>query len=159
MQALHANKTPTLPSFFAQYSVKAQAPLPTDISPKLSPEEIKEIQCIIGNIFYFMVLMALSSIATDQSKGTMSTMTMTMAKAKQFLDHLTTYPDAAMRFRALYMIMNAHSYALYLFKSDPCSRACGHFFMGWSPKDGHPIRLNGTFFFICNPLNCHGFGG
>ena len=68
-----------------QFGAKAQAPLPDDISPKLSPEEIKEIQRVIGSILYYAravditVLMALSSIAIKQSHGTTST----MAKAKQ----------------------------------------------------------------------------
>jgi hypothetical protein len=58
-----------------QYGAKAQAPLPVDVSPKLSPKEIKEIQCVIGSILYYAravditVIMALSSIAIKQSKG------------------------------------------------------------------------------------------
>ena len=47
------------------------------------------------------------------------------------------------------MIMNVHSDASYLSESEARSRACGHFFMGWSPKDGDPIRLNGAFFTLC----------
>ena len=79
-----------------QYGAKVQAPLPVDISPKLSPEEIKEIQFIVGSILYYAravnitVLMALSSIAIEQTKGTTST----MGKAKQLLDYLATHPDA-----------------------------------------------------------------
>ncbi len=79
-----------------QYGAKAQAPLPIDISPTLSANEIKEIQCVIGSILYYActvditVLMALSSIAIKQSKGTMNT----MQKSQQLLDYLATYPDA-----------------------------------------------------------------
>jgi hypothetical protein len=47
------------------------------------------------------------------------------------------------------LIMNVHSDASYLSESDARSRACGHFFMGWSPQDGDPIRLNGAFFTLC----------
>jgi hypothetical protein len=36
-----------------QYGAEAQAPLPADISPKLSDNEIKEIQCVVGSIFYY----------------------------------------------------------------------------------------------------------
>ena len=50
------------------------------------------------------------------------------------------------------MIMNVHSDASYLSESDARSRACGHFFMGWLPKDGNPIRLNGAFFTLCSIL-------
>ena len=131
-----------------QYGAKANSPLPVDISPKLSPKEIKEIQRVIGSILYYAravditVLMALSSIAIKQSEqGT----TNTMEKAKQLLDYLATYPDATILFRASDMIMNVHSDASYLSESDAHSRACGHFCMGWTPKDGDPIKLNGAF--------------
>jgi hypothetical protein len=62
------------------YGVKAQEPLPVDIPPLLAPNKIKEIQCIIGSILYYphtiniTVLMAFSSIAIKQAKGTTSTM-------------------------------------------------------------------------------------
>jgi hypothetical protein len=82
-----------------------------DVSPRLSPEEIKEIQCIIGSILYYAraiditVLMALSSIAVEQIKG----MTNTMQKAKQLLDYLATNPGTTIWHRASTMIMNMHS--------------------------------------------------
>jgi hypothetical protein len=38
---------------------------------------------------------------------------------------------------------------MYLSESNACSRACGHFIMGWSPKDGDPIKLNGAFVTLC----------
>ncbi len=122
----------------------AQSPLPIDISPKLSPEEIKEIKRVIWSILYYAcdvditVLMALSSTAIKQSKGT----TETMEKAKQLLDYLATYPDAMICFKASDMILNVHSNASYISKSNAQSQACGHFFMGWTPKDGNPIKLN-----------------
>ncbi len=137
-----------------QYGAKAQAPLPIDISPKLSPTQIKEIQHVTGSILYYAqaiditFLMALSFIAIKQSKG----MTNTMEKAKQLLDYLATYPDATIYFRALDMILNIHSNALYLSESEACSHACSHFFMGWSPNDSNPIQLNGTFFLLCTIL-------
>jgi hypothetical protein len=59
-----------------QYGAQAQTPLPVDISPRLSPEEIKEIQRIVGSILYYTcavditVLKALSSVAIKQTKGT-----------------------------------------------------------------------------------------
>ena len=109
---------------------------------------------MIGSILYYAhavditVLMALSSIAIEQSKGT----TNTMEKAKQLLDYLASNPDATLRFKASDMVMNVHSDASYLSESDAQSRACGHFFMGWSPTDGDPIKLNGAFFTLCTIL-------
>jgi hypothetical protein len=79
-----------------QYGSAAQFPLPVNISPKLSTDEIKEIQCIIGSIIYHAravdvtILMALSLINIEQSKGTANT----MQKSKQLLDYLASYPDA-----------------------------------------------------------------
>ncbi len=58
--------------------------------------------------------MVLSSIAIKQSIG----MTNTMAKVKQLLDYLATYPNATIRFCASDMIMNVHSNASYLSKAN-----------------------------------------
>ncbi len=94
-----------------QYGAKAQAPLLIDISPKLLPDNVKQIQCIVGSILYYdwtlyiTVLMTLSSIAIKQTKGT----TIMMEKAKQLLDYLATNPDATIRYRTSDMIMNVHS--------------------------------------------------
>ncbi len=134
-----------------QYGTAALSPFPVNISPKLSSEEIKEIQRVIGSILYYahavdiMVLMALSSIAIKQLRWTIKT----MEKAKQLLDYLATYPDTTILFKASDMILNVHSDTSYLSKSDAQSQACSHFFMGWMPADGNPITLNGAFFMLC----------
>jgi hypothetical protein len=92
--------------------------------------------------------MALSSIASKQTKET----TNTMDKAKQLLFYLATHPDATIRFRASDMILNIHSDTSYLSEANTQSRACGHFFMGWAPTDGDLIKLNGAFFTLCTIL-------
>ncbi len=138
-----------------QYGAAAQSPLPINISPELSPDEIKETQWVIGSILYYAhavnitILMALNLIAIEQSKGTTST----MEKAKQLLDYLATNPDATIWFKASDMIMTVHSDTSYLSESNARSRACGHFFMGWSPKDGNPIKFNGAFFTLWTILH------
>jgi hypothetical protein len=43
------------------------------------------------------------------------------------------------------MILNIHPDASYLSEAKARSRACGHFFLRWMPKDGKPIQLNGAF--------------
>jgi hypothetical protein len=93
--------------------------------------------------------MALSSIASKQTKGT----TNTMAKAKQLLDYLTTHPDVTVQFRASDMVLNIHSNVSYLSETNAQSRACSHFFLGWEPKDGEPIKMNGHFFTLCTILH------
>ena len=71
--------------------------------------------CSLGSTDYaraveMMVLMALSTIASEQMKGTERM----MEKALQVLDYLATHPDATIRFRATDMVMNIHSDASYL---------------------------------------------
>jgi hypothetical protein len=72
------------------------------------------------------MLMALSMIASKQSKGTEHTMT----KTKQLLDYLATRPDAKIHFQASDMILNIHLDASYLLEANAHSRACRHFFHG-----------------------------
>jgi hypothetical protein len=59
-----------------RFGTEAQAPLPADTTPKLDAKGIKRVQQIVGSILYYAqavnmsVLMALSSIAMEQSKAT-----------------------------------------------------------------------------------------
>jgi hypothetical protein len=106
------------------------------------------VQQIVGSILDYTcavnmtVLMALSTIAMLQAKPTKNT----MACCVQLLNYLATNADAKIRFHASSMIMNIHPDASYLSESKACSRACGHFFMGWKPVDGQPIKLNEAFY-------------
>ncbi len=102
-----------------QYGAAAQTPPPPDTLKKVSPDDIKRIQRVVGSILYYAhavdstVLMALSSIAITQSKAT----EVTMEQTKQMLDYLATHPDATVRFQASDMILNIHSDASYLSES------------------------------------------
>jgi hypothetical protein len=66
-----------------QYHKKEKGFFLVNIFHKLSPEEIKDIQCFVGSMIFYVravnitILMELSSIAIKQTKGT----TNTMAKA------------------------------------------------------------------------------
>jgi hypothetical protein len=131
-----------------QFSSEAQQPLPGNTSPLLDDKGKKRIQNIIGSILYYaqavdmMVLIALSTIAMLQAKPTEKT----MERCVQLLNYLAMHADTKIRFYASDMIMNIHSDASYLLESKACSRACGHFFMGWKPIVGEPIKLNGAFY-------------
>mgnify|MGYP006970029820 FL=1 len=54
----------------------AQAPLPPDASPRLDARGVKKVQKIVGSILYYAravnmtILMALSSIAVEQTMAT-----------------------------------------------------------------------------------------
>jgi len=137
-----------------RYGADAQSPLPHDDSRKLTDTEVKQVQKIVGSILYYAravdmtVLMVLSTIASEQTKGTKRT----LKKAYQVLDYLATNPNAVVRFRASDMVLNIHSDASYLSKPNARSRACGHFFMGSLPNNGDPIKLNGAFHTLCSIL-------
>jgi hypothetical protein len=81
------------------------------------------------------VLMALSTIATEQTKATEKT----MAKCTQLLDYLAFHAETNIRFYASDMIINIYLDALYLSEGKARGQTCGHFFMGWLPKDDAPI--------------------
>jgi hypothetical protein len=63
-----------------QYGSSAQCPIPPNTSPPLSNDNIKNVQQVVGSILFYAgafdltVLMALSSVASKQSKGKDSTM-------------------------------------------------------------------------------------
>ncbi len=130
------------------YGANAQAPFPIDASLPLDTKGIRRIQKIVGSILFYAravdmtVLMALSSIASEQLKAT----ELTMQRCTQLLDYLASNSDAKVRFHASDMVMNIHSDASYLSEPQARSRTCGHFFMGSLPTDGDPILLNGAFF-------------
>ncbi len=113
----------------------------------LDAKGIKRVQQIMGSILYYAravdmtVVMAMSSIAMEQTKATKKT----MGRCIQLLNYLASNLEAKVRFHASDMIMNIHSDASYLSETKARSRACGHFFMGWMPKNGEPIQLNGAF--------------
>ncbi len=87
-----------------KYGAKAQFPLTQDNSRKLTNKEIKQVQKIDGSILYYAravdmtvtVLMALSLIASEQTKGTEHT----YEKAYQVLNYLASHPDAVVKFQA-----------------------------------------------------------
>jgi hypothetical protein len=94
------------------------------------------------------VLMALSTIAMEQTKATEKT----MAKCVQLLDYLAHHSDAKVHFYALDMVMNIHSKASYLSEGKARSRTCGHFCMGWMPTEGAPIQINRAFHVSTNVI-------
>jgi hypothetical protein len=116
-----------------KYGLDAQSPLSLDTTCKLSNAKISQVQKIVGSILCYaravdmMVLMALSTIASEHTTGTKCT----METASQLLDCLASHRNATIHFRASNMIMNIHSNMSYLTEPKSRSRACRHFFFGW----------------------------
>jgi hypothetical protein len=110
-----------------KFGTEAQASFPKDNTPKLDEKGIKRVQKNVGSILYYVqavdmtVLMALSTIAVNQTKATKRT----MERCTQLLDYLAHNADAKVLFHALDMILNIHSDASYLSEAKAQSRACG----------------------------------
>ncbi len=86
----------------------------------LSKENKMYIQEVIGTFLYYArcldssMLPALGMLATQQATPTKNM----MKKIKQFLDYVSTNPDAAVTYHASNMVLAGHSNALYLSESN-----------------------------------------
>ena len=72
------------------------------------------------------MITALSSIASQQSKGTEKT----YADTIWLFNYAATYPNANIRYTASDMILYIHSDASYLSEPQACSHAGSHYFLG-----------------------------
>ena len=106
----------------------------------------------MGSILYYAqavdltALTALTTLGIIQAKAT----THTLKSTEQLLDYLATNPNATLRYYASSMVLNIHSDASYASERGAKSRAVGHYFLCWLPRDNAPIRLNGAIYTLCN---------
>jgi hypothetical protein len=141
-----------------RYGAGSQSPLPSNNTKKLTDSEIKQVQKFVRSTLYYArvvnmtVLMALSTNASKQTKGTKCT----LEKAYQVLNYLVMHHDAMVRFHASNTVVNIHSDALYLSKPNAPSRACFHFL--WDPYQsmGNPSNLTGLPYTVFNFTICGG---
>jgi hypothetical protein len=141
-----------------KFGSDAQSPLMPDATPVLDAGGIKQIQQIVGSILYYAhavnmtVLMALSSIAVEQTKA----MEKTMGRCIQLLDYLASNSEAKVRYHASDMIMNIHSNASYLTKTKAHSRACRHFFHGMDAQEQRTHQTKWRILCKHNIIKIHG---
>jgi hypothetical protein len=158
--AQYAHPTPNKPQYCPYtpnpitFGSKSQEAAPIDDSPPLDEADKKRIQQIVRSFLYYAravdptILMALSDIASQQNKP----MEATMKRVNQFLDYMATNPIATIQYRASDMILNLPSDASYLSAAQARSRAGGYFFLGSTPIDNKPIKLNGAIHVQCTIL-------
>lgn len=114
------------------YGSKQQLTVDPDIGTPLTTTEVTKLQQIIGVLLYYAravdstMLVALGTLAAQQTKATTNTMT----AAHQLLDYAATHPDAKIRFKSSDMILQIHSDASYLSESEARSRSGGISFLG-----------------------------
>jgi hypothetical protein len=113
------------------YGATRQYAEASDTSELLSKENKTYVQEVLGTFLYYArcvassILPALETLATQQATPTKNT----LKKMKQFLDYASTNPNAVVTYHTSNMVLAGHSNASYLSKSNPKSRARGHFFM------------------------------
>ena len=100
-------------------------------SPKLTKSGIKRVQATVGALLYYSrainnkLLVGLSVIGAQQAAATEET----AAAIDQLLDHVATYPNNGITYRASDMVLAAHSDAGL--NNDPKDRSCAgaHIFL------------------------------
>ena len=99
-----------------KYGANAQYATEEDTSKPLDEQGTKRVQQINGTYLFSgravdsPLLVALGSLASQQSKATEKT----KAKAKQLLDFIASQEEPVLTYRASDMILAAHSNASYL---------------------------------------------
>jgi hypothetical protein len=100
---------------------------------------------VIGTLYYAAravdntMLVALSTLAAAQTKGTQRTMEALI----HLLDYAATHPDAAIRFHKSDMILYVHSDASYLSEPKARSRVGGYFYLGTANEPANNPKPNG----------------
>jgi Reverse transcriptase (RNA-dependent DNA polymerase) len=124
-------------------------------SPPLGPADKKRVQEILGTLLYYAravdstLLAAISSLASQQTKGTQAT----MRSITQLLNYCATHPDATIRFIASDMILHVASDASYLSEDGAKSRAAGYHFLSAHPDKNHKNPpSNGAITVFCQIL-------
>ena len=160
-----AHPKPTTPEYSPyewtqpNYGAKQQLTSEPDNSQPLDATGIKRLQAVIGTLLYYgraidnTMLVALGSLASQQTKGTEAT-----AKAlNKLLNYAASNPDATIRFTSSGMILHIHSDASYLSETEARSRAGGFFFLSdqYNPSDktAPPPKLNGAIHIVCQILS------
>lgn len=121
------------PSAWTQpvYRRTVQEPIPDNNAKQLDAKAITRLQQIVGTLLYYAqavyptMLVALGTLAEEQTKGT----TNTALAAQQLLDYAATHPDATLQYTASDMQLHIDSNASYLSMPQAHSRAGGYFYL------------------------------
>ena len=131
-----------------------------DTSPFLDAGSKKKVQEVIGTLLYYAravdstMLVALNSIAAQQSKSTKNT----MQEVTKLLNYCASHPNATVTFCARDMVLWCDSNASYLSAPKARSRAARYHYLSNSPSahqlaagKGIPMN-NGAVHVMCSTL-------
>ena len=124
---------------YGQTTQYTQAP---DTSAPLDDADTKRIQEILGTLLYYSqavdstMLVAIGTIATQQTRATQDT----MKAVTQLLNYCAAHPDACIRYVASDMVLHIESDASYLTAPKARSRAGGYFYLSNQTTDATKPR-------------------
>ena len=119
------------------YGAKQQLTPEPDNTPLLDAAGNKTVQEIIGTLLYYAravdptLLVALSTLATQQTNGTKQT----MMDITHLLNYCATHPNAIIRYKRSDMILHVESDASYLSESKARSRVAGYYYLSNNTKN------------------------
>ena len=119
------------------YGAAVQYAYQPDTSPLLPPKSINLVQQIIGTLIYYAIvvdptmIVAISAIASQQSKATQTTRDATV----WLLNYSVSHPNATIRYSASEMVLDLYSDASYLSEPGACSHVGGNHFLGNKSTD------------------------
>ena len=86
------------------------------------------------------------TLGSKQAKAT----AYTLKSTEKLLDYLAIHQNATLGYYTSAMVSNIHSDESYASERGANSRAVGHYFLGWLPRNNAPIRLNRAIYTLCN---------
>jgi hypothetical protein len=119
------------------YGAKTQHAPPEDTTALLDAADIQHVQEALGTFLFYaravdsVMLVALNTLASQQSKGTRAT----LLALTQLLNYAATHPDACVLFVASDMCLHTSSDASYLSVPKARSRAAGFHYLNDHPRD------------------------
>ena len=122
------------------YGKAFQLTNPINVSPLLTPPEIREIQNTVDVLLYYartvdsILLVALNTIGSQQSKATKKTQN----AVTHLLQYCASNPDATVRYHESDVVLHVHSDASYLFCLQAQSRVGCLFFLSF--QSNNPSR-------------------
>jgi hypothetical protein len=136
------------------YGQKSPQLTSVDASPRLPPEDITELQAIIGTLLYYAraVDPSLLPIANELASKQAQPTTAVMHAANRALSYCAGRPDMATTFHACDMILIVYVDASYLSRSNARSVVGCIFFLG--NKHQPTTRVNGTISAISTIIPC-----
>jgi hypothetical protein len=135
------------------YGKKSPQLTSIDASPRLPPEDVTELQAIIGTLLYYAravdpsLLPIANELASKQAQPTAAV----MHAANRALSYCAGKPNMATTFHACGMILIVYVDASYLSRSNARSVVGCIFFLG---NEHQPTRVNGTISAISTIIPC-----